>query len=57
MLHSIAKQRTSVCGVSMDEETTNLIKFQQSYSVASRMVTTLDDMLEKLINSTGRVGL
>lgn len=57
MLNSIGKQRTSVCGVSMDEETTNLIKFQQSYSVASRLVTTIDDMLEKLINGTGRVGL
>ena len=31
--------------------------FQQSYSVASRMVTTIDEMLNTLINSTGRVGL
>lgn len=57
MRYSISKQRTSVCGVSMDEETTNLIKFQQSYSVAARLVTTIDDMLDKLINGTGRVGL
>lgn len=55
--YSVSKKRTSVCGVSSDEETTNLIKFQQSYSVASRMVTTIDDMLDTLINGTGRVGL
>ena len=54
---SINKQRTSLSGVSLDEETTNLIMFQQSYSVASRMITTVDDMLSTLINSTGRVGL
>jgi len=57
MLSSVSTQRTSLSGVSLDEETTNLIMFQQSYSVASRMVTTIDEMLNTLINSTGRVGL
>jgi len=57
MLNSISKQRTSLSGVSLDEETTNLIMYQQSYSVASRMITTIDEMLNTLINGTGRVGL
>lgn len=57
MLNSISKQRTSLSGVSLDEETTNLIMYQQSYSVASRMITTVDEMLNTLINGTGRVGL
>lgn len=55
--NSVSTQRTSLSGVSMDEETTNLIMFQRSYSVASRMITTVDEMLNTLINSTGRVGL
>jgi flagellar hook-associated protein 1 FlgK len=57
MLNSVSKQRTSLSGVSLDEETTNLIMYQQSYNVASRMVTTVDEMLNTLINGTGRVGL
>ena len=57
MLNSISKQRTSLSGVSLDEETTNLIMYQQSYNVASRMITTVDEMLNTLINGTGRVGL
>lgn len=57
MLKSVSKQRTSLTGVSMDEETTNLIMFQQSYNVASRMITTVDEMLDTLINGTGLVGL
>jgi len=57
MLNSVSKQRTSLSGVSLDEETTNLIMYQQSYNVASRMITTIDEMLNTLINGTGRVGL
>jgi flagellar hook-associated protein FlgK len=57
LLKSITSQRSSLSGVSLNEETTNLIQFQQSFSVAARMVTTIDDMLSTLINSTGRVGL
>ncbi|MEC0234299.1 flagellar hook-associated protein FlgK [Paenibacillus kribbensis] len=49
--------RQSVSGVSLDEEMSNLIKFQHAYSAASRFMTTFDQLLDKLINSTGRVGL
>jgi flagellar hook-associated protein 1 FlgK len=54
---STSTQRTSLSGVSMDEETTNLLQYKQMYSVCSRMITTVDDMLSTLINNTGRVGL
>lgn len=57
LVDSVDAQRTSLSGVSMDEETTNLIQFKQMYSVCSRMITTEDDMLSTLINNTGRVGL
>jgi len=49
--------RQSVSGVSLDEEMTDLIKYQHAYSAASRFMTTYDQLLDKLINSTGRVGL
>jgi flagellar hook-associated protein 1 FlgK len=36
---------------------TNMIRFQHAYNAASRAITTIDEMLDKLINGTGRVGL
>ena len=48
--------RDSVSGVNLDEELTNMIKFQKGYSGCARMLTTMDQMLDTLINSTGMVG-
>jgi flagellar hook-associated protein 1 FlgK len=50
-------QRQSVSGVSLDEEMTNLIRFQRGYQASSRAMSTMDEMLDVLINRTGRVGL
>jgi flagellar hook-associated protein 1 FlgK len=41
-------------GVSLDEEMTNMILYQRSYQAASRVITTVDEMLDTLINRTGR---
>ena len=49
--------RDEVSGVDMDEEGINMLNYQKWYSASSRMLTALDDCLDKLINSTGRVGL
>lgn len=49
--------RDSVAGVNLDEEMTNMLSYQQAYAAAGRLVTTIDEMLDKLINGTGRVGL
>ncbi len=40
---------TSVTGVNMDEEMTNLIKFQHSYTAAAKLITTADEMLQTLL--------
>ena len=48
--------RASTSGVNWDEELTNMIKFQKGYSSCARCLTTMDEMLDKLINSTGTVG-
>ena len=50
-------QRVSVSGVSLDEEMTNIVKYQHAYSGAARVITAMDEVLDRLINGTGRVGL
>lgn len=54
---SIEDRRQSTGGVSLDEEMTNLIRFQRGYQAAARAMTTTDSLLDTLINRTGRVGL
>ena len=49
--------RMSVSGVSQDEEMSNMIKFQHAYNAAARMITTVDEMIDVIINRMGRVGL
>jgi flagellar hook-associated protein 1 FlgK len=56
LLDSIETQRMSISGVSIDEETTNLIVYQQSYNACSRVINALDEMLDILIRDTGVVG-
>jgi flagellar hook-associated protein 1 FlgK len=55
-LDQFTTQQQSVSGVSMDEEMTNMIKFQQAYNAAARMITVMDEMLGVLIQQTGTVG-
>jgi flagellar hook-associated protein 1 len=43
-------------GVNLDEEMTNLLTYQRGYEAASRVLTTVDSMLDQLINRTGLVG-
>ncbi len=57
MLTSVETSRSEVMDVSMDEEGINMMNYQKWYNAISRMITTLDDALDKLINGTGRVGL
>jgi flagellar hook-associated protein 1 len=57
LVDSVSARRTSTSGVSMEEEMTNMIKFQRAYQAAARAMNTMDDMLDIVINRTGRVGL
>lgn len=43
-------QRESASGVSLDEEMTNMVKYQKSYGAAARIVTMIDSMLEQILN-------
>lgn len=57
MLQSVSDARDEVMGVSMDEEGVNMMNYQKWYNAISRMISALDECLDKLINGTGKVGL
>lgn len=57
MLKSVSDAREEVMGVSMDEEGVNMMNYQKWYNAISRMISALDECLDKLINGTGKVGL
>jgi len=46
----LSRQRDSVSGVSLDEEMTDLIRFQRAFQASARLVTTVDDMLEIVVS-------
>lgn len=50
---TINMQRTSISGVDEDEETVNLVKYQNGYRLASKMVQTLTEIYDRLILETG----
>ena len=50
----LENDRQSVSGVDLNEEATSMMQFQKSYSAACQLLTTLDSMLDKLINGTIR---
>ena len=56
VLNQTSNSRDGVSGVQLDEEGMNLLHYNQSYSAAARLMTTLDEALDKLINGTGVVG-
>lgn len=56
LIHQVDNARQAVQGVSLDEEMTNLIRFQHAYDAAARVITAMDQALETVIKSMGIVG-
>jgi len=50
---NIDKVRQGIDGINIDEETQNLIKFQNAYQATARTINVLDSMLSTIINSLG----
>ncbi|MBP3040169.1 flagellar hook-associated protein FlgK [Bacillaceae bacterium Marseille-Q3522] len=53
---SVNTNRQSVSAVSLDEEMTDLVRFQHAYNAAARTITVMDEMFDKIINGMGIVG-
>ena len=52
----VENQRMSVSAVSLDEEMSNLLKFQHAYNAAARSLTAIDELIDRVINNMGLVG-
>lgn len=53
LVDQLTNRKESISGVSLDEEMANMIQYQRAYEAAARMITTLDAMLDKIINGMG----
>lgn len=49
--------RMQTSGVSLDEEMSNMMRYYYAYNSASRLVTVIDSMIDRVVNGTGRAGL
>jgi flagellar hook-associated protein 1 len=56
VVNQLTSQVQQTSGVSLDEEATDMVRFQHAYQAAARVITTMDEMLNTLINQTGLVG-
>ena len=53
MENNIDNQRNSIFGVDQDEEAVAMVKYQNSYTLASKMISTLQEVYDRLILQTG----
>jgi flagellar hook-associated protein 1 FlgK len=51
----VASQRSSVSGVSLDEEMANLLMYQRSFQASSQVFQTIDSLIDTTINSLGTI--
>jgi len=53
LLTQLENHRQSVSGVSLDEEMANMINYQHSFEAAARIISTVDEMMNTIINQMG----
>ncbi|MBI9044043.1 MAG: flagellar hook-associated protein FlgK [Anaerolineaceae bacterium] len=56
LLQVLKEKRESVSGVNLDEEAAHMLQYERSYQAAVRLMTTVDEMLDRIINNMGLVG-
>jgi len=56
LVEQFTNRKEAVSGVSIDEEVMNMLKLQRGYEAASRLLTIMDELIDRLINQTGLVG-
>jgi flagellar hook-associated protein 1 FlgK len=52
-MKNLTDMRKSISGVNIDEELANMIRYQHGYNAAARFITTVNSMLDTLINRMG----
>jgi len=50
VLQQLNDQRSSVSGVSLDQEAANMVKYQQAYDASAEVITTINSMMQTVIN-------
>lgn len=53
LANQLDSKRQETSAVSIDEEMANMVRYQQAYNASAKMISTIDQMLSTLINSTG----
>ncbi len=53
LVNQLDMRRESVSGVSINEEVSNIIKFQKSFEANAKVIAVVSEMLDTLINRTG----
>jgi len=56
LINQIINRRTSVQGVSLNEEMANMVKYQHAYTAAAKMISTMDEIYNTLVNRVGISG-
>ena len=54
LLANLELSRASISGVSLDEEMANLIQFQHAYNANAKVISTVDELLEVVVNGLKR---
>lgn len=50
----VRNQRAGVSGVSLDEEMSDLVRFQRAFQASSRVFSVVDELLDTVVNRLGR---
>lgn len=56
IVSQVRAEQEAASGVNLDEELSDLVRFQRAYEASARFITAVDQLLDTLINGTGRVG-
>ena len=56
VLQQLNDQRSSVSGVSLDEEAANMVQYQDAYQASAQVITTINDMMYAVLNMTTLTG-
>jgi flagellar hook-associated protein 1 FlgK len=53
MLTQLENLRSSISGVSINEETTNILQFQRAFQASARIISVVDELLQTTLAMMG----